>query len=75
MNKFEKTKRFIMQKKYIGFFKSILESYEDVAIFSVLDGKRGIIELVYPCQFEEEVLAIVEDMSRHGILLEEADNV
>ena len=68
----EKSKRYIMSKEGIGFFKAILESYEDVGIFSVLDGKKGIIEIIYPVNFEKEIESIVKDMARYGIEFQEA---
>lgn len=68
----EKTRRFFIDRKGIGFFKAILESYEDVAIFSVLDGKSGLIELIYPRYFETDVLAIVHDMINYDIVIKEA---
>ena len=67
----ERVRRFIINKEGIGFFKAILESYEDVGIFSVLDGKTGIIEIIYPVHFEKEVESIVKDMARYGIELQE----
>ena len=67
----ERVRRFIINKEGIGFFKAILESYEDVGIFSVLDGKAGIIEIIYPVHFEKEVDSIVKDMARYGIELQE----
>ena len=67
----ERVRRFIINKEGIGFFKAILESYEDVGIFSVLDGKTGIIEVIYPVHFEKEVESIVKDMARYGIELQE----
>jgi hypothetical protein len=67
----ERTKKFIMNRDGIGFFKSILESYEDVGIFSVLDGDRGIIEIIYPSNFEKEIELITEDMSNYGIIFQE----
>jgi hypothetical protein len=69
----ELTKKLFIGRKSIGFFKAILESYEDVAIFSVLDGKSGLIELIYPCYFEKDITAIVDDMKNYGIVIEEAD--
>lgn len=74
VNLFEATKRFVMNRKGIGFFKAILESYEDVAIFSVLDGNSGLIEIVYPSSFEKDVSAIMYDMRNYGIVFEEAAN-
>lgn len=68
----ELTKKLFIDRKSIGFFKAILESYEDVAIFSVLDGKSGLIELIYPCYFEKDITAIVDDMKNYGIVIEEA---
>jgi len=67
----ERARRFFIDRKGIGFFKAILESYEDVAIFSVLDGKSGLIELIYPRFFEKDVLAIVYDMINYGIVIKE----
>ena len=75
VDELEKKKRFVIQKEYIGFFKAILESYEDLALFSVLDGKTGLIELVYPRHFEQDVLAIVDDMGNHGIVFKEVEGV
>lgn len=69
----EKTKKFLLNKEGIGFFKAILESYEDVGIFSVLDGKKGIIEVIYPGCFEKDLLAIIDDMERYDLVFEEAD--
>ena len=71
-NTLEKTRKFVMDRKGIGFFKAILESYEDVAIFSVLDGKSGLIEIVYPFNFEHDVVAIMSDMKNYGIVFKEA---
>ena len=67
----ERTRRFFIDRKGIGFLKAIFESYEDVAIFSVLDGKSGLIELIYPRFFEKDVLAIVHDMINYGIVIKE----
>ena len=71
----EKTKRYYIDRSAIGFFKSLLESYEDIAIFSVLDGDRGLIELIYPSFFEEDVKGIVADMIQYGIEFREAPDV
>lgn len=67
----ESTRRFFIDRKGIGFLKAIFESYEDVAIFSVLDGKSGLIELIYSRYFEKDVLAIVHDMINYGIVIKE----
>lgn len=72
---FEVTKRFVIDRKKIGFFKAILESYEDIAIFSVLDGKAGLIEIIYPHHFEHDVCAILQDMNNYDIDFKEACNV
>jgi len=68
----EVRKRFIMDKRDIGFFKSILESYGDMAIFSVLDGELGLIEMIYPSSSEDEIKAIMADMANYGICFREA---
>jgi hypothetical protein len=67
----EVSRRFIINKEGIGFFKAILESYEDVGIFSVLDGKTGVIEIIYPINFEKEIESIMRDMARYGIAFQE----
>jgi hypothetical protein len=71
----EVTRRLLINKEGIGFFKAILESYEDVAIFSVLDGREGLIELNYPVFFEQEITAIMEDMKYYGITFREVADV
>lgn len=71
----ERTKRFLVDRSGIGFFKAVLESYEDVAIFSVIDGDRGLIELIYPCGFEEDVRGIIADMVNYGITFREVPDV
>lgn len=71
----ERTRRYIINREGIGFFKAILESYEDVGIFSVLDGDKGLIELIYPSGFEDAVSGIVADMANYGIALREVDDV
>jgi hypothetical protein len=67
----ERSKRVIMPRDGIGFFKAILESYEEVALLTVLDGRRGVVEIIYPSSGEETVTAIMEDMKRYGIVFEE----
>jgi hypothetical protein len=71
----ERTKRFIINREAIGFFKSILESYEEIGIFSVLDGKRGLIEVIYPSNFEHDIEAIIADMANYGIVFREVEHV
>jgi len=71
----ERTKRFIINREAIGFFKSILESYEEIGIFSVLDGKRGLIEVIYPSNFEDDIEAIIADMANYGIVFREVEHV
>jgi hypothetical protein len=67
----EVIRRFIMNREGIGFFKSILESYEDIGIFSVIDGNRGLVELIYPSNFDFQMRSIVEDMANYGIVFQE----
>lgn len=71
----ERTKKYIIDRSFIGFFKALLESYEDVAIFSVLDGDRGLIEIIYPASFENDVRGIVADMIHYGIEFREVPDV
>jgi hypothetical protein len=71
----EHVRRYVTDRKEIGFFKQILESYEELAIFSVLDSKAGLIEIIYPVHSEAHIQGLVEDMVRQGINLQETDNV
>jgi len=63
----EKTKRLLVRRDAIGFIKSIIESYEDIGIISVIDGEKGLIEIIYSAFFEEDLNAILEDMKENGI--------
>jgi hypothetical protein len=67
----ETIKRVSMRRDAIGFFKWILESYEEVALLTVLDGKKGEVELIYPSGVEETLTAIMEDMARYDIVFQE----
>ena len=71
----EKIKRYIIGRDGIGFFKSILETYEDIGIFSVLDGRRGLIEISYSRFFEHDLQMIIEDMAHFGIEFNEVKDV
>jgi hypothetical protein len=71
----ERTRQFIINREGIGFFKAILESYEDLGIFSVLDGSKGLIELIYSSHFEDDISGIVEDMTHYGIEIREVHDV
>ncbi len=71
----EQVKRFIMSKEGIGFFKAILESYEDVALLTVLDGKTGEVEVIYPETAEQVVGSIIADMKRFNIVFTEVGHV
>ena len=70
----ETIKRLVMRREAIGFFKAILESYEEVALLTVLDGTRGEVEVIYPSNVEETVRAIMEDMVTYGIVFQEVDH-
>jgi hypothetical protein len=70
----ETIKRVTMRRDAIGFFKAILESYEEVALLTVLDGKKGQVEIIYPSSVEKTVQAIMEDMARYGIAFQEVNH-
>ena len=70
----ERSKRVIMNREAIGFFKAILESYEEVALMTVHDGAKGEVEITYPSGLEDTVEAIMEDMQRYGILFKGVDS-
>ncbi len=67
----ERVRRVMMPREGIGFFKAILESYEEVALLTVLDGRTGEVEIIYPSSAEEIVTGMMEDMKRYGIIFEE----
>jgi hypothetical protein len=71
----ERVKRLTINREGIGFFKAILDSYEEVCLMTVLDGKTGEIELTYPASAEEDLIAIMEDMKRFDIAFVEATDV
>ena len=64
-----------MNREEIGFFKAVLESYEDLALLTVLDGKSGAVELTYPEAAEEAVESVMRDVERSGVVFREAQNV
>jgi Domain of unknown function (DUF4911) len=70
----ERTKRIRMRRDALGFFKAILESYEEVALLTVLDGDKGEAEIIYPSSSEETLELIMEDMARYDILFQEVDH-
>jgi hypothetical protein len=74
-NGMEQTKTYLIDPTRIGFFKAILESYEDVAIMSVLDGKQGRIKLIYPTSSEMILKEIICDMERYSIRFMEVADV
>ena len=39
----ESVKRFIINREGIGFFKAILDSYEEIGLMTVVDGRTGEI--------------------------------
>ncbi len=67
----EKVKRIRMRRDALGFFKAVLESYEEVALLTVVDGGKGEAEIIYPASSEETLKQIMEDMARYGILFQE----
>jgi len=75
VNGMERTRRFYINREGIGFFKATLESYEDLGLFSVIDGETGLIELIYPAGFEDDLKGIIGDMVHYGIELREVGDV
>jgi len=71
----ERVKRLMINREGIGFFKAILDSYEEVGLMTVVDGKTGEIELTYPASAEADLAAIMEDMKRFDIVFTEATDV
>jgi len=71
----ESVKRLMISRKGIGFFKAILESYEEVGLMTVLDGRAGFIEVTYPSTAEEDLEGIMRDLERFDIVFTEAGDV
>jgi hypothetical protein len=68
----ERVRRLIMNREEIGFFKAVLDSYEEVALLTVLDGKTGAVELIYPEAAQGVVASIMADLERGGVVFREA---
>ena len=64
-----------MNREGIGFFKAVLESYEEVSLLTVHDGRTGEVALIYPSEAHEVLAAIMDDMKRFGIVFREAGDV
>jgi len=64
-----------MNRDLIGLFKAVLDSYEDIAIFSVLDETWGLIEVIYPSTSEHHLKSIMDDMENYGIVFQEVSDV
>lgn len=71
----ERVKRLIINREGIGFFKAILESYEEVGLMTVLDGRAGSIEVTYPASAEGLLEGIMKDLERFDIVFTEAGDV
>jgi len=71
----ESVKRLTINRRGIGFFKAILESYEEVALMTVLDGRTGRIELTYPSTAEIDLEGIIADLARFDVVITEAEDV
>lgn len=48
----------------IAYLTFILESYEGVAIMKTIDPREGIIELMVPSHYQEEIREILQDIAR-----------
>jgi hypothetical protein len=48
----------------IAYFSFIMESYEGIAIVRTLDPQKGSVELMVSPHFQEELAAILADLSR-----------
>lgn len=45
----------IIIPEQIGFFRFILEAYDNLAILTTLDNKQGLVKLLYPRELTSEV--------------------
>lgn len=57
------TYRVVIDKTQIGFFNSIIESYEGIAAVRTLDASAGSLELWIAPAFEELVNAIMANLA------------
>ncbi len=67
----ERVRRLIMDRKEIAFLKAVIESYEELGLLTVIDGRRAEVELTYPASSEDVVSALLDDLAKSGILFEE----
>lgn len=47
----------------IGYFKFILEGYDNMALVTTIDAKEGIVIIRYPATFHNDLSAIISDVS------------
>jgi len=71
----ERVRRLIMNREDIGFFKAVLESYEEVALLTVVDGKGGVVERTYPAAMEDVVGSIILSVGKKGVVFREERDV
>lgn len=48
----------------IAYLSFVLESYEGVAVMRTVDPGRGIVEVMVPPSYEEEIEEILADLAR-----------
>lgn len=50
--------------KDLAFLVKIFEGYEGLAMVKTLDGKQGVVEMLYPADTESEVRLVLETFPR-----------
>ncbi len=56
-----KQKLLQIPSKYLAYFKFLLEGYDHLAYVTILDGKKGIINLCYDPKEEESIEKFVKE--------------
>ena len=64
------TRYFLVDRREISYLKFILEAYEGMSTLSTHDNKAGIVRLVVPVAFTDDMTALMTALSRETGLVE-----
>jgi len=56
--------RYRIHRNFIYFVRFILEAYEGVALMKTIDAPKGIVEIMIAPGCENELFAIIDDLSQ-----------
>lgn len=59
--------------KDVIFFDKIIESIDNLAIVTVLNGKRGLLEIISPFSLRSELLEVLENIGKKYEIITEQE--